>query len=245
MVTTETKQETNWLTAALPVIVDGLTAVALLIWLPGLAQRLIEPSGWNALLLVVLYVLFCIGVYLSRKLLPQPGRWPPPDWLMNPKVRGLLGLVFALLMTTTFAYQLGYFRAIFDLRAGLLEEGSTAAFLVYAPGAWLGFSLLVILVLAFPVNASIAPENGRYALVALLSLVLTNGLLLFTAGQTRAMMEGLGLTPGLGAALLVLLALVLSFFPARMHYQSRQPHLLGWLSYTVLLVLVAILGAGI
>lgn len=231
--------------AALPPLVDGLTAVLLLVWLPDLSQRLVEPSGWNALLLVVLYILFCIGVYLSRKLLPQPGRWPPPDWLMNPRVRGALGLVFALLMATTFAYQLGYFQAIFDLRAGLLEEGSTAAFLVYAPGAWLGFSLLVILVLAFPVDASIPPHNGRYALVALLSLILTNGMLLFTAGQARAMMEGLDLTPGPGAALLVLLALLLSFFPARTHYQSRQPFLPGWLSYAALLVLVAVLGSGI
>jgi len=227
----------------LPVIVDAGAALVIFFWLSELSSLLTEPSGLNALLLVFLYLLFCIGVYLSRKIQSQAGisRWEPPAWLMNPKVRGLLGLVFALFMATTFAYQLGYFDAIYQIRAGLLEEGSTAAFFVYAPGAWLGFSMLVILVLAFPVDSNIQRANNRYALLALLSLIFTNSLLIFSAAQARAMISGLNLALGIRSWLVVLAALALSFLPARAIYQSRLPLLSGWLSFALLLLLAAYL----
>ena len=223
----------------LPVIADAAAALALLLWLPGLTGRLTEPSGLNALLLVLLYILFCLGVYFSRKLLPQPdaGRWAPPDWFMDPRVRGLLGLIFAFFMATTFAYQLGYFEAIFQISAGLLEEGSTAAFFVYAPGSWLGFSLLVILVMAFPVDSNVPPVNQRYEILAFLSLIFTNGLLVFSTAQMKAMILGLHLTPGLFLGLVVLVAFIVSLLPARAIYQSRQPYLSGWVSFALLLFL--------
>mgnify|MGYP001815066408 CR=1 FL=1 len=232
------ENQNRWL-AALPPLVDGAAAAALFMWVPALSEGLIQPSGWNALLLLLLYVLFCIGVYLSRKLLPdlKQGRWLPPSWLMDPRMRGALGVIFALFMTTTFAYQLGYFEAIYQIRAGLLEEGSTAVFFVYAPGAWLGFSLLVILVLAFPVNANIVPGDGRYPWFCLISLLLTNALLLFSTAQIRAMINGLGVSPGPLLWLLVFAALALSFLAPRVIYQSRQPYLSGWLSFALLIIL--------
>ena len=90
----------TWLTY-LPLAADGMAAVALILLLPALATRLIAPSGWNALLLAIFYLLFCIGVYLVRKLLPAPqgGSWLPPGWLMRPKVLGFLGVIFGLLTT--------------------------------------------------------------------------------------------------------------------------------------------------
>ena len=243
MESTNPGRESNLLLVTLPLIADAGAALLIFLWLPALSLRLVEPSGWNALFLVLLYLLFCIGVYLSRKLLApsEAGRWSPPNWLMMPKVRGLLGLVFALFMATTFAYQLGYFEAIYQIRSGLLEEGSTAAFFVYAPGAWLGFSMLVILVLAFPVDSNIPPDSNRYTSLAFLSLVLTNALLVFSTAQTRAMVIGLELSPGINVWLVVLAALTLSFLPARAIYQSRQPYLGGWLSFILLLTVAAYL----
>lgn len=243
MESTKSGQQLHLFMVLLPVIVDAGAALVIFLRLPELSSRLSEPSGLNALLLLFLYLLFCLGVYLSRKIQPQAGisRWGPPAWLMDPKVRGLLGLVFSLFMATTFAYQLGYFEAIYQIRAGLLEEGSTAAFFVYAPGAWLGFSMLIILVLAFPVDSNIQPANNRYTLLALLGLVFTNSLLIFSAAQARAMITGLNLTLGFGSWLIVLTALALSFLPARAIYQSRQPLLSGWLSFAFLLLLAAYL----
>lgn len=244
MESTATKHDSHTRTRLLPVLVDGAAVVVLLLWGGSLSQQLMTPSGWNALVLVFLYVLFCIGVYLSRKLLPleDAGRWQPPHWLMDPRLRGALGVVFALFMTTTFAYQLGYFEAIYQIRAGLMEEGSTAAFFVFAPGAWFGFSMFVILVLAFPVNSNIAGEDGRYSWFCLISLVLTDALLVFSTAQTRAMMHGLGFSSSAGLLLMVLAALLLSFIVPRAIYQSRQPFLSGWITF-VLLLLTAGYGA--
>ncbi|MFN2123681.1 MAG: hypothetical protein ACK2U0_08740 [Candidatus Promineifilaceae bacterium] len=233
----KTKQSINIFMAILPLIADILAAVALFLWLPGLAARLAEPSGLNALLLVLLYILFCLGIYFSRKLLPQPeiGRWASPDWFMEPKMRGILGVIFAFFMATTFAYQLGYFEAIFQTSAGLMGEGASSAFFVYAPGSWLGFSLLVILVMAFPVDSNVSPGTHRYEILAFLSLAFTNSLLVFCAAQTRALIQVLHLVSGPALWLIVLFAFFVSLLPARAIYQSRQPYLPGWVSFTLLL----------
>ena len=243
MESTKSGEQLNLFMIILPLIADAAAALAIFFWLPELSPRLEEPSGLNALLLVLLYILWCLGVYFSRKLLPQPeiGRWAPPAWFMDPRVRGVLGLIFAFFMATTFAYQLGYFEALFQIRAGLMEEGSTAAFFVYAPGSWLGFSLLVILVMAFPVDSNVPPVNHRYEILAFLSLVFVNGLLVFTTAQTKAMILGLELVPGVSLWLLVLVAFTLSLLPARAIYQSRQPYLSGWLSFALLLLLAVYL----
>ena len=221
----------------LPLLADGAALLALLVWLPALSQRLQSPSGWNALLLVLLYVLFCLGVYLIRKLLPVPGtRWSPPAWLVDRRLRAASGFVFALLMATTLAYQLGFFESIFAVSAGLLEEGSTSALFVYAPGAWLGFSAFVVLVLAFPVNSTIAPEDSRFSWVALIALLCTDAMLIFSAAQARAMLLGLGLPDSIWFTAAVLVAFLASYLPARALYLKRQPYLSGWLSFAVLLL---------
>lgn len=242
MESTRTKLDLDLLMAALPVAVDAVAALLIIFWLAPLTARLQEPSGLNALLVVLLYILFCFGVYLSRKLLPRPGsaRWAPPEWFQNPKVRGAFGLVFAFFMATTFAYQLGYFEAIFQLRAGLLEEGSTAAFLVYAPGSWIGFSLLVILVLAFPVDSNLEPGNLLYVILAALSLIAVDSLLVFTTAQAQAMIRSLAFPNGVLLWLAVLAAFTLSLLPARAIYQSRQPYLSGWLSFAGLLLVASV-----
>jgi len=228
----------NPLMTALPVIADGAAFLALLLWLPSLSMKLVQPSGWNALLLVVLYILFCTGVYLIRKLEPQPGigRYAPPAILLNSKVRAVLAFLFGLLMMSTVAYQLGYFATIQSLSAATLNEGNSSALFVYMPGALLGFSMLYILVLAFPVQANQTPGSNRYAIVALIGLILANGMLLFTASQARAIGIALGLAPGAGAALLSFLVLLISFAPPRLLYQYRQPTLSGLLSFAILLL---------
>lgn len=226
------------LMAALPVVADGLLAVVMLLTLPVLTARLEAPAGWNALLLVALYVLFCIGVYLLRKLEPQVevGRWQPPDWLMRPQIRGVLAALFALLMMTTVSYQLGFFDAVLEVGVGDLQEGSSASLFVFGPGAWLGFSMLYILILAFPVQASVRPSSSRYTVLALLGLLLGNGMLLMAVAQARAMVLALGWDGSLFTMLLAFAALVVSFAPPRLVYQSRQPYLSGLVSLTLILL---------
>jgi hypothetical protein len=245
MATSVREQERKGVLSLLPLLVDGAAVLIMWLWLPAFAQQLGRPSGWNALLLTALYVLFCVGVYLSRKMIPvsAEGRWYPPAWLVARRVRASGGILFALFMVTTLAFQLGFFESIFQVSAGLLEEGSTAALFVYAPGAWLGFSMLVILVLAFPVNATVAPGRPLYVALALLSLLFCDAMLVFSAAQAQVMFAGSGLASGIGPWLLTAVALIASFLPARAIYQSRWPSLAGWIGFAALLISAVSLAA--
>lgn len=237
---TQVKTQTSW-KAALPVIADGVTFLAMPFLLPGFAQRLEEPSGWNALLLILFYLLFCIGVYLIRKLESQEGnsRWQPPVIFLNPKVRAVLAFLFGLLMMSTVAYQIGYFESIQSLGAATLDEGDSSALFVYMPGALLGFSMLYILVLAFPVLSNISADSKQFPILALLGLVLANGMLLFTAAQARGMTTALGLADGIGVYVASFLVLLLSFAPPRLLYQNKQPYPYGLISFLILLLAAA------
>jgi hypothetical protein len=238
-----TQSKNSVLPVFLPVAVDAVTLVMVLAWLTTLAQRLAAPSGGNALLLAGLYLAFCMGVYLIRKLHPAAagdGRWAPPAWFMTQRARGALAALFGLGMMTTIAFQLGFFEALQNTAAlSQLEEGSTAAFYVFAPSAWLGFSMLYILLLAFRVTPTVAPGRPRYAPTALAGLLLTNGMLLFAAAQAYTLAAWLN--NGLLAGLISIVVLGISFLPPRLIYQSRQPHLPGLLSFGVLLVVTAVL----
>lgn len=231
-------QETNSrLLAAVAPLADLAALSALLLVMPRLVRPLQQPSGWNVLLIVLVYLLFCAGVYLLRKLIPQPeaGRWQPPAWFMDRRVRGVIGLLFGLLLMTAIAYQLGFFEAIQMLSPGALEEGSTAAFYVFGPGAWLGFSMLYILVLAFTVRPTLPPHAAHYATVALLALLFTNTMLLIATAQITGLISQWGMR-GVMPFVAVLTLLTLAFLPPRLLYQNRQPHLSGLISMSILLL---------
>ncbi len=223
---------------ALPILADGAALVAILFFLPDLARGFEVPSGWNALLLVLSYLLFCIGVYLIRKLESQEmnKRWQPPAAFMNPKVRAVLAFLFGLLMMTTLAYQIGYFESIQSIATSTLDEGDSSALLVYMPGALLGFSMLYILVLAFPVQATISAGSKIFPVFALVGLLLTNSMLVFTSAQARALTAALGLPDGPDIALGSLLLLLLAFAPPRLLYQTKQPSPYGLVTFLILLL---------
>jgi hypothetical protein len=130
-----------------------------------------------------------------------------------------------------------------DIAVTTMGEGESSALLVYGPGAWLGFSMLVILVLAFPVNANVQPGTTRYMSFAGLGLLFTNGMLLLAAAQARAMAEALGRVGGITAVVVVFLALAISFVPARLLYQDKQPALSGLASFGLLLLFATWLAA--
>jgi len=222
----------------LPVIADGLSFLAALAWLPVLSLSLNEPSGWNALLLVLFYILFCSGVYLIRKL--EPDReirgWSPPKILLEPKVRGVLAFLFGLLMMTTVAYQLGYFASIQSIRTAGLDEGGSSALFVYMPGALLGFSMFYILVLAFPVQENVAPRGWRSAILIMLGLIFINSMLLFSSAQARAVVGEMGLAGSIWTWLGALAVLIISFAPPRILFQSKFPDKSGALSFALLLL---------
>ncbi len=223
----------------LPYLIDGASILAMLIFLPEFARGLEQPGGGNALRLVVVYLIFCIGVYLIRKLAPWEGEdgWQPPTIFLDPKVRAVLAVFFGLLMMTTVAYQIGYFDSVQSVGASTLNEGDSSALLVYMPGALLGFSMLYSLVLAFPVKADVSQEDNRFPIFAVLGLLSISGMLFFTTAQARAIAMSSNLGPDIGLYVISFLVLFLSFAPPRLLYQSKQPKIYGLLSFLILLLL--------
>ncbi len=219
-----------------PVLAD-LLAIAVLLSKFG-DKSLQTPSGMHSLYLGSLYSLLCIGVYLIRKLKTPTisSRWQPPAWLLNTKVRGVLALLFGLMLVTMLAFQLGYFVSALDLHTTAMDEGDSSAFFVFAPGAWLGFSMLYILVSAFPVNSNIEPGNGKYVIIALLGLLFVQGLLIFTVFQIHALFMLAAGDMRFLWGILSLIGLLIAFVPPRVLYQRRVPFLPGWLSLLVLLL---------
>ena len=219
-----------------PVFADFLAMLVLFSRLGG--KSLQTPSGMNSLVLGILYSFLCVGVYMIRKLESStiPSRWQPPEWLLNIKVRRVLALLFGLMLMTMLAFQLGYFATALDLRTLTMDEGNSSAFFVFAPGAWLGFSMLYILVSAFPVNANIETSNGKYVFVAVLGLLLVQGMLLFTVIQIQTLLWLVGANMRFLLVFLSVIILLIAFVPPRVLYQKRVPYLPGWVSLFLLLL---------
>ena len=235
---THKKRIANDWTAA---IVDAAAVVLALVGFSTLAAQLLIPSGQNALLLVVVYSLFCIGVYLIRKLEPGTGEggWSPPDFLVDPRTRGVLGFLFGLMMVTMVAHQLGYFSSVLTVQSAVLDEGDSSSLLVYMPGALLGFSMLYILILAFPVNESIGWSGKRANVFAASGLVFVDSMLLLGAAQAKALLMGSEGYLGPIMMLVFLLVLLILFAPPRILYQSKNTKPANVISALLLFIVIS------
>lgn len=223
-----------------PVILPALLAdvaglAAMFVLFPPLAQRLNEPNGINALLLSGGFVVFCLGVYWLRRLQPMAGgegEWAARNW------RVALAVLFALTMSLAIAWQLGFFRSGLQVDTREIGEGGSASYFVFGPGAWLGFSALYVLVLAFTVRPSVTPGSRRWTAVATLSLLATNVMLLLLSAQARSFAGEAALwLPLLFAGLLLL------FLPPRLVYVARGPGFPSPAGYVTLGLFLMLVGA--
>ena len=228
-------------TALAPALADVLALIVGILWLEPLSKQLGQPSGLNALILVLLYILFSCGVFLLRKLKMDSflTGWRPPGFLLDRRVRAVLAFLLGLLMMTTMAYQLGYFASILNVRSAGLDEGSSSALLVYMPGALLGFSMLYILVLAFPVEENVQPGSKRAPIYAFLGPLFVNGLFLFSVAQARVLSEEFNFSSTIFAWAAALIILAISFLPPRVLLQNKYPSRISLLSFTLLLLLAS------
>jgi hypothetical protein len=234
---------TPWLTAVLPVVADGVALLLAVLSLPALVRQLETPGGWNALLLTAVYLLFCLSVYLIRKLQPLPLStmpWRPPAALLTRRVLGALGALFGLAMTTALALQLGFFQVWEEIRLLEFGEGETAVFFAFAPGAWLGVSMIYILILAFSVEATVSPYEGRYPWLTLAGLLGMNGMLLLAAAQFGALWMGSGLATAV-RLLLTFGGLLLLLGPPRLLFWRRQPRRNSVFSFLLIVAICAVL----
>lgn len=201
------------------------------LWLifPTIAERFQEPSGTNALILSLGFILFCVGVFWLRRMRAanSDGERIARGWWVA------LAAFFAVTMSLAISWQLGFFESgsLVDTRD--LGEGGSAVYFVFAPGAWLGFSFLYVLVLAFTVSPTIEAYDRRRSLIAFLSLLSANVMLLLLGAQARAIA---GDQPIVWAAILVVWFSAL-FFPPRLIYTLRQAR---WPSPESIVLLVSL-----
>lgn len=224
------------LPALLPPLVADLAAViALFTVFPILAPRLAEPRGANALLLSAGFLAFCAGVFALRRL--QPARGGEREWATR-NSRAILAVIFALAMTTAIAWQLGFFRSGLQVDTRDLGEGGSASYFVFGPGAWLGFAMVYVLVLAFNVRQSVQAHTGRWAVSAGLGLLATNAMLLLLSAQAAAMIGSGGLwLPVLYTGLLLL------FVPPRLIFIDRATDFPSPMAYILLGLFLLVAGA--
>ena len=216
-----------------PLLADSLATILLFWLMPQLARLFSTPSGLNALLVLVGYILFSTGVFLLRKLegIGDVSEGP----IIIPSRRQVfigLAILFGIGMMLFLAQQLGYLNLIFTDPYSL-GEGQAAAFFVFAPSAWLGVSLLYIPVLAFTVTPTIMPGTVRYEIQSLYALLTSNGMLLLAAAQLKALIND----GGFGSFIFSLLLLAAWFGPPRWLYWEKRPSLPSLVTFGLLLLL--------
>jgi hypothetical protein len=232
------KQQKTKLLNFIPLLADGLTLLLLGLLLPTAVTLLQTPSAINVIFLVSAYGLMCLGLYLIRRLEPSLGsRVESPPQRARTLWLGL-GVLFGACVMTAMAFQFNYFAAIFEVDTLALGEGESATFFVFAPGAWLGTSLLYAAFLALPLTAKVAETDGRYPWQALIGLLGLNSMFLFVVAQTKALLVLFG---GFNFALSFVLGfvlLLLLFGPPRLLYWHKQPGLAS-LSFLLLAAVAA------
>ncbi len=232
--------------AWMPVLADVLGIGALFVLLAPVTEWLITSVGLNVFIVIVTFVLFCLGVYLIRKLETPDVTygWHPPDILLDRRVRAGLAVLFGLMMTTILAYQLGYFASVETLGSFEIGEGESSSLFVYMPGALLGVSMLYVLVLAFPVNDNVVEGTLKSAVFALLGPLLMNSLLFILVAQFKIIFTDLAVFGPVGTLILTAIFLGIAFTPPRLILQTKYPLEWSLFSFAVLLISGAFIVSG-
>jgi hypothetical protein len=231
------KQINTLYLALLAFVVDAGAFAATVFVMPDLVDRLQTTGGMNALLVGGAFLFFCVGVYLFRLLKVTPSG--DSRWLS--RGAGIaLALVFAFVISLAIAWQMGFFASMGLVDTRELGEGGSAAYFVFAPGAWLAFSLLYVLVFAFNVTPRIEPVGLGYAIAALIGLIAADIMLLVLAAQGRAVLSAVG--AGAWWAIVAMILLIVLFLPPRLLFVARALGLRSPAAYGVIAIFLLLLG---
>lgn len=224
---------------AVALLADAAGVGLFLLFFSPLANQFGEIRSINAAVLGSVFVLFCISVYLLKKLEATPAPAAAvhvPDWLLTARSLRMAGFLFGVWIAAGLAHQLGYFDLMLAVDDRVLGAGESSAFFVYAPGSWLGGALIYALILSSTAPPRFQLSQPRYRWIAFAGLLGVNGMLLVTAVALNALIYTLApVWVGLvGLALLLLL-----FAPVRLIYFQRQPSVTVLISHLILLLVAA------
>lgn len=230
----------KFLFALAAIAIDVLTLIAAMTILPSLTRMMTTPNGVNALMVAGVFFFFAGGIFIIRRMKIAPDG--AAEWLTRGQ-RSVLALFFASMLSTTLAWQLGFFRSVFQVDTTQMGEGGSASYFLFGPGAWLAFSLLYVLVFAFTVEPRIEYGGKWYWPAAILGLVATALMLLVLVAQANVIAA---IIDALWWGVIAFAVLVVLFLPPRLLYLSRVMGLRSPPSYAATvsaLILLAILAA--
>ena len=180
----------NRLLPYLTLFTDGLAIVAGILWLPQLVDWFDERLAVNVIRIVFIYALFCVAVYLIRKLekqvSPEHGNFVLPSWATSIPFMRVMGVLFGVSLALLILDQLGYFQSIFLVDDRVLGAGESSSFFVFGPGALLAVSLFYILVVSGETRETVLLQEGRYVPMALIGLLGVNGMMMLLTAVFRA-----------------------------------------------------------
>ncbi len=224
-------KQANFILAAAALLVDGAAMLIGFLFLADLTAWFQARHVLNVIALTAVYLFFCVAVYLIRKLATPASaahtRLQPPGWLLRRGTMATLAVLFGLTLAVLLLNQLGYWDAIFIVDDRKLGAGESAAFFVYAPGAFMAAAFFYILVLSGQTRETILPGSGRYVLLALVGLVGVNSMMLLLT----AVLHSLSLDWWI-----ILPSLLLLFGPPRAWYLVKRPSVLPLFSFLLLIL---------
>lgn len=225
---------------AVPLIIDALTLAAALFFLPRLTAVFQTISAVNAAILGAVFTGVCFSVYWLKKLEPAASPLSLPaalQRLVTTRAQQIAGVLFGVIFSLLLSRQLGYLDILLEVDDRVLGAGESSAFFVYAPGAWLGVSLIYVLILSSTAPPRFLHREARSGRLALLGLLGINAALLLFAADLTAALSGLPVAARWPA---LLAALALLFLPARLVYQAKQTQPAGVVSFSLLLVTLSL-----
>lgn len=233
----------NPLLSYLTLITDGLAIVVGVFWLPQLVEWFDERLAVNVIWIVFIYSLFCVAVYLIRKLEKQldaeQGAFVVPAWLTGITTMRVFGVLFGVTLALLILDQLGYFQSIFIVDDRVLGAGESSAFFVYGPGALLAVSLFYILVISGETRETVLLNTPRYLPMALLGLLGVNGMMLLLTAVFRAHLTLWQMPQTILVGILAVLLLLILFGPPRVWYVTKRPSWIPVITFAIMLLFYA------
>lgn len=207
-----------------PVAVDLMSVVLYSALLPLLVSRFQQKSMINPLIIGIVYLLFCLSVYIMRRVEPGSGDSFSIDSMA---VLGFLGAAFGMFLT----YMAVESGGILDNLEIDLESGAASFGLMVGSFLWLGLVFLYAGILLIEIKPSIANGSVQAMWLELFSLIGVNLMIIVTAAYWDSYF--IGTEPydavTVGSKILIFIvtfAFFLFFFaPPRMLFLVRNPGL--------------------
>ena len=220
-----------------PIVADGVGVALFLLAGPVWVAQFSEVSATSSFLMGGLYVLFLVGVYVTKRL-QGSGVLLAQVWSNRP-VRISIGVLMALFLFVSVSDMVGIIQLLTTLDNTLLDETGAAIYLLVTPATWFGIGMVYVLILLSDTQPTVADDSPRFALTSFVSLGLANVYLVGMTAYWRSALERTDFAPIV--AILMLVSLVVLYLPPRLLYVWRTGRFLSLISFIILLIYLAVM----